>query len=161
MPQRLDRWVVLKSGSDLSAPDSDSYFLALKISTYSGQGVGKRGVVKANHGIIYSGTRCSETSEYELPSRAELGMLRYPIRVQMASKSEKLDPMSRLDYGKTYTFQVSSLVYDLGIVHRDSIPALVGQFRQVLHRLAGGGERNTEGADDDSEASEDELEEEA
>lgn len=154
-------WVVLKSDSGMRPSEANSYCLALKISTYGGQGVGKAGIMKANHGIIYSGTRSPEPRSHELPSRDEFGggMVRSPIRVQMTSRSEQLDTMSRLDYGKTYYMSKSSPVYDVGMVHRDSIPALMGQFEQVQHRLATGGGRNTEDADNDSEASEDEQEE--
>jgi hypothetical protein len=47
------------------------YCSALPISTYGGQGVGKNGVVKSEHGIIYTGKDVPRLDPNELPRRNE------------------------------------------------------------------------------------------
>lgn len=105
------------------------------ITTYGGQGVAKRGVIKSEHGVIYSGKVPPEINDDERPGRGgEEPMCRTPIRIDPDEKGQKLDRMSRIDYGKTFTIHHNLKVRSFGKVNRDSEEALKGQFREVFER---------------------------
>lgn len=59
-------------------------------------------------------------------------MLSIPIRVEVDKKLDKLDPMSRIHYGKIYTIEHNVKVKPLGMVNGDSLTALLAQFQTVL-----------------------------
>ena len=67
----------------------------------------------------------------ELPSRGEAPMRRDAIRVDPDQKDEKLDPMSRIDFGKPQTIQHNLKVKSFGKVNRASMQSLSSQFGEV------------------------------
>ena len=87
--------------------EGDTYCSALSIVSYSHQGVAKRGVKKSEHGIVHSGRTAPEASEAEAPQRGEEPMRSDAIRINPDDQADPLHPMSRIDYGKVYTIQVS------------------------------------------------------
>lgn len=101
------------------------------IVTYGRQGVAKRGVKKVEHGIIYTGKVAPQPSSAELPARGETGMQPVPIRVDADEKSERLDPLSRVNYGRVYTVEHNVKVATFGMVHASSMDHLKNQFRDV------------------------------
>jgi hypothetical protein len=69
--------------------------------------------------------------ESEEPVRGELGMRPEPIRVDPDDKEEKLDPRSRIDFGKVTTVQHNIKVRSYGKVNDRSMSALQLQFSNV------------------------------
>ena len=57
-----------------------------------------------------------------------------PIRVTSRLRQEKLDPLSRINFGKIYTVEHNVKVFDFGDVHKDHIPTLRTQWKYVLKR---------------------------
>lgn len=110
---------------------SRTFCNALPISTYSGRGVSKRGVVKSEHVIIYTSQTAPMPRADELPRRGEDGMRPVPIRVDAASTSEPLDPMSRLDLAGVTTIAFNLKVKPLGKVGARSLWDLMQQFAEV------------------------------
>lgn len=85
----------------VSGPD---YCLCVPIQTYTGQGIAKGSTVARHHAIIYSGKSEPEPSKMEKNVLKKTRMLR-AIRVRPRTRSEKLDPMSRINFGKIYTIE--------------------------------------------------------
>lgn len=56
----------------------------------------------------------------------------FAIRVDADRNDEKLDPLSRVDFGRSYTIQHNSRVKSFGMVNRDSMAHLVSQWRNVM-----------------------------
>jgi hypothetical protein len=102
------------------------------ISTYGGRGVGKRGVPKWQHCIIYTDKQAPGELPGEAPGYNEQAM-RTPIRVRPTNSTDIMDPASRLHYGKMYTVEHNVKVYDFGMVRSDHLPTLDAQWRQVLN----------------------------
>ena len=95
------------------------------IQTYNRRGVGKPGVPKNEHAIIYTSASAPNPLQTELPqSRYEEGMLS-SIRVN-ANNNDVLDTMSRINFGKIYTVEHNVKVFDFGQVDNN--------FRLILHR---------------------------
>jgi hypothetical protein len=55
-----------------------------------------------------------------------------PIAVEKASADQRLDSMSRLNFKKVYTIEHNVKVMNVGKVAKDSLPALLGYWRQSL-----------------------------
>jgi hypothetical protein len=81
------------------------------ILTYGYQGVLKRGVHPECHTVVYSSSKGPKLLE------GEKGLLtKKPIKIDMKDPSEKLDPLSRLNYAKTYTVEHNVKVFFIGRV---------------------------------------------
>jgi len=93
--------------------------------------VAKRWVRKAEHAIIYTGKRAPAPLDSEAPNRGEVGLLPRAIRIDSDNPGEKLDTLSRVDFGKVYTIEHNVKVRSLGQVSRDSVQALQYQFDSV------------------------------
>jgi hypothetical protein len=113
--------------------------------TYGRQGVAKPGVLKRNHGVIYTGKEEPAPQREEQPVEGEIGMLK-AIRVNPRSRTEKLDPLSRIDFSRIYTVEHKVKVSDVGDVHKDHFIRLRRQWRYVLDQdlQAPGLEKNRE-----------------
>ena len=120
---KVRRFVVIREGKD--------YCSALPVVTYGRQGVGKRGVVKAEHAIVHTTRDSPRPVPAELPHRNEDGMRSQPIRIVPDQPTDKLDSMSRIDFGKIYTIQHNIKVKPFGNVHERSRGALFTQFNNV------------------------------
>ena len=121
---KVYRFVVVKADT--------RYCQAVRITSYAGQGVAKRGVKKSDHAIVYTGRNEPATQPEEQPPSGESGMQPYAIRVDTDQRDEKLDPMSRIDFGRTYTVQHYQRVKSFGMVHRNSVGHLQSQWQNVL-----------------------------
>ncbi|KAK6401681.1 hypothetical protein LTR95_019160, partial [Oleoguttula sp. CCFEE 5521] len=104
------------------------------INTYNGRGVSKPGVIKSDHAIIYSGRKCPDPDPAERPARGEAGMRPAAIRVDPDDKVTKLDPMSRIDFGKVHTVEHNVKVKPFGNVHEGSRIDLERQFDSVWRK---------------------------
>jgi len=118
---KVRRFVVIREGLN--------YCSAVPIVTYAGMGVGKPGVVKSEHAIIYTGKIPPQVLPNEQPGRGERPLLPVAIRVDPEDRCDNLHPASRLDFGKVYTIQHNLKVKDFGLVNQRSIGALINQFR--------------------------------
>ena len=124
---KVRRFVVVREG--------ENYCSALPIASYGHQGVGKRGVKKSEHSIIYTSKVPPDPLPAELPERGDQGMRPQPIRVDTDDPSDKLDGVSRLDYGKVHTIQHNIKVKSFGKVNPKSMNALIHQFGNVWSSL--------------------------
>jgi len=100
------------------------------INTYNGQGVTKHGLSdedKRAHSIVYM----TDTQPFCLPEE-EKYLTKKLITVEKASDDQKLDIMSRLNFKKIYTIEHNVKVMNVGRVTRDSLPVLLGYWRQSL-----------------------------
>ncbi|KAI5362499.1 hypothetical protein Slin15195_G061560 [Septoria linicola] len=122
---KVRRFVVIREGTD--------YCSALPIMTYGGKGVGKAGIIKSDHAIIFT-----DAEPTPLPNESrqphEQGMRATAIRVTAVNKPrEKLDPVSRINFAKIHTIQHNIKVKDFGMVHPRCKAALMDQFTAVWH----------------------------
>lgn len=120
---KIRRFVVIREGR--------GYCSALPIATYSGQGVGKYGVVKSDHAIIYTGKTVPQPMQSELPSRREAGMRPVPIRVDPDTRDDRLDPVSRVDLRAVHTVHHNIKAKNLGCVNTQSLGHLQAMFQNV------------------------------
>jgi hypothetical protein len=100
------------------------------INTYNGQGVTKHGLSdedKQAHSIVYM----TDTQPSCLPEEKK-HLTKKLIAVEKASGDQKLDIMSRLNFKKIYTIEHNVKVMSVGKVTRDSLPVLLGYWRQSL-----------------------------
>lgn len=137
---KVRRFVIIRDG--------ENYCSALPIATYGGKGVGKRGVKKSEHAIIYTNREPPGPKTHENPQRGEAGMRPTPIKVTPDEPTEALDPMSRIDFGKVHTIQHNIKVRPFGNVHPSSMAALEAQFASVWSNTpapasASGGEKSS------------------
>ncbi len=89
--------------------------ICIPILTYGNQGVLKRGVHPEDHAVVYS----SKTrGPYLLEDEKGL-MTKHPIRVEVFMDSQKLDPLSRLNYAKLYTVEHNVKVFFIGRVAKN------------------------------------------
>ncbi|KAK0780539.1 hypothetical protein LTR91_022869 [Friedmanniomyces endolithicus] len=125
---KVRRFVVVRAGA--------AYCTALPILTYGGMGVAKPGVVKSEHAIIFSGRQPLRPSPEELPTRGELPLQSQPIRLVLDERTERLDPMSRINCARVHTIEHNVKVKPLGMVHPASMEALTTQFFAVWLPIA-------------------------
>ncbi|KAF7118566.1 hypothetical protein CNMCM5793_008100 [Aspergillus hiratsukae] len=93
------------------------------ITTYGGKGVAKPGVDPAKHAIVYM--RGSVPS----PKADEPRMTKEPLEVEPARFNEKLDEMSRLNFGKVYTVEHNVKVRNIGMISWASMAKFRGYAR--------------------------------
>ncbi|KAI7366451.1 hypothetical protein KC354_g4127 [Hortaea werneckii] len=132
---KVRRFVIIREG-DLSCS-------ALPITTYGGRGVGKPGVRKSDHAIIFTGRSAPQPRQDELPGRDEQPMRGRPICVVADENNASLDPMSRIDLVKIHTINHNLKVKSFGLVHPNYIEALITQFASVWPVLRQPQQQNT------------------
>ncbi|KAK5719525.1 hypothetical protein LTR15_008049 [Elasticomyces elasticus] len=123
------RFVVVKEG--------EWSCTVLPITTYGTQGMRKSGVRIPDHGIIYTGKTAPVATD--VPSTGPQ-MQRYPVRVEPDDKTEKLDPLSRIDYSKQHTIDHKRRIRPIGMVNV-SLEHLLAQYEQVSFSNDGRGRR--------------------
>jgi hypothetical protein len=89
------------------------------INTYQGRGVAKSGLSKTDrlaHAIIYmSGSDAKQAA-------AEKDMMeKAPLAVSAAAADQKLDIMSRINFGKVHTIEHNVKVMDVGRISREDM----------------------------------------
>ncbi|GIJ89049.1 hypothetical protein Asppvi_007978 [Aspergillus pseudoviridinutans] len=85
------------------------------ITTYGGKGVAKPGVDPAKHAIVYM-RGSVPTCKADEPR-----MTKEPLEVEPARPDERLDEMSRLNFGKVYTVEHNVKVRNVGMISRISM----------------------------------------
>ena len=108
-----------------------TYCIALPIVSYNGRGVAAPGVIKAHHGIIFSGRNPPSPLPGEVTRRGEANM-RAPVRCDFDERNSGLDPASRIDYSKSYVIDYSIPVKRLGRIREEYLQVLLAQLQAVL-----------------------------
>jgi hypothetical protein len=93
------------------------------ITTYGGKGVAKAGVDPSKHAIVYM------RGSVPNPNADEPRMTKEPLEVEPARYDEKLDEMSRLNFGKVYTVEHNVKVHNVGMISRTSMAKFKGYAR--------------------------------
>lgn len=84
----------------------------------------KRGVIKSEHVIMYTGRVAPEPLEAERTTCTVDGLRVETVRAVGDSRGEALLHMSRLNLGKVYTIEHNIKVKSFGMVHENSMGAL-------------------------------------
>ncbi|KAI9874205.1 MAG: hypothetical protein M1830_010077, partial [Pleopsidium flavum] len=94
------------------------------ITTYGGRATTKPGVDPKEHAIIYSGN--------EIPSKleGERGLNKDALRVQLVDMSQKLDPRSRVNFGRTFTIQHNVKVKEVGMLTSSDMHKLIWYWKE-------------------------------
>ena len=85
----------------------------------------KAGIAVEDHAIIYTGPEGSEPPDI-LPGE---GITKLALRVEPDGSEEKLDPISRINFGKTYTVEHNVKVLSIGLVAEEHLDLLVHYWR--------------------------------
>ncbi|KAL8793196.1 MAG: hypothetical protein Q9195_004226 [Heterodermia aff. obscurata] len=104
---------------------NELYCYCCPIATYGGQATTKKGVNQKAHTIVYSGDRPPQ------PLDGEEGMNKDPLRIELASPDEKLDPKSRLNLGRAHVIDHNFKVQNIGMIDERSLPKLITYYREV------------------------------
>ena len=115
---QIRRWVVVR--------ERHGYCVCIPIRTYGNQGVAKPGLTteeRKRHAIIYA----DNVRPWESPHERG-AMSKDPIAVTMASTEQKLDQMSRVNFGSPTTIQWNVKAMNIGKVTERSLPALDSYF---------------------------------
>ncbi|PMD40892.1 hypothetical protein L207DRAFT_633837 [Hyaloscypha variabilis F] len=116
---KIRRFLVVKNDKGHS--------ICLPILTYGNRGVVKPGVHAETHTVVYS----SKRDGYTLAEGEEGRMHHRPIRVEIKDPSDKLDPMSRLNYAKIYTVEHNVKVLFIGRVAENYEQLVVTAFNET------------------------------
>jgi hypothetical protein len=101
--------------------------ICLPILTYGMQGVLKYGVHPEDHAVVYTGKK---NGPYLLHGEEGL-MTKDPIRIEMNTPSERLDPLSRLNFAKLYTVEHNVKVSFIGRVAKNYERALMVAYNET------------------------------
>jgi hypothetical protein len=106
-----------------------AHSICLRISTYSGQGTTKPGVVPNDHAaVVPLGT---PKGTYTKHPKGEF-MMKLPLEVKIEYPGETIDPMSRINFAKPYTVEHNVKVRNVGRVVGDSVKRLDEYFAQSM-----------------------------
>jgi hypothetical protein len=100
------------------------------ISTYDGQGVAKKGLVKRYHAIAYTGQNEPSPEKNERPRKGEQGMLP-SIRIERESKSE-LPSLSRINFSTLHHIQHDVKIHRFGKITEKNQDLFRQSFNTVL-----------------------------
>ncbi|KAK3075501.1 hypothetical protein LTR53_001118 [Teratosphaeriaceae sp. CCFEE 6253] len=103
----------------------------LPITTYRGQSMRKDGIRIHEHGIIYTGKTPPEPTDVP---RHGPQMQQHPLKVDPDDRTERLDPLSRIDYAKQHNLDHKHRVRPIGKVSQHSLPYLLAQYETVNFR---------------------------
>jgi hypothetical protein len=105
----------------------NAYMKRSPILTYGQQGVLKKGVHSEDHAVVFSSRKAG-------PSLLELEkglMANKPIRIDLKDQSQKLDPLSRLNYAKIYTVEHNVKVLFIGRVAKNYEQEVIRAFNDA------------------------------
>jgi hypothetical protein len=95
----------------LVAQSGQGSCLCLRVSTYKGLGTTYHGIDSKDHAIIYTRPAGARTLAGE-----ELNMWMTPLCVSSVTPNLQLDPMSRVDFGKTHVVSDQIAVREIGFL---------------------------------------------
>jgi hypothetical protein len=110
-------FVVIRAMQDCS--------LCLPLNTYNRQGTTKNGVQSQYYAVVYA-----QGSE-PLFAPGEM-MTKRPISIVVENNLEKLDPMSRLNFGRVYTVEHNLKVSKVGRIAPEDMHALEANFLETI-----------------------------
>ncbi|PVI03968.1 hypothetical protein DM02DRAFT_651991 [Periconia macrospinosa] len=110
---KIRRFVVVSVKKD--------YVYACPISTYGHRGVLKPGQNASEHTIVYA----QGSSPGYIAGEYEAGMDKDPIEIIPADDTIFIDPISRLNLGKSYPIEGNAKVKDIGQVHPEHLSKLL------------------------------------
>ncbi|KAL8834492.1 MAG: hypothetical protein Q9170_003727 [Blastenia crenularia] len=111
----------------MSEPNrTNSLWKANPILTYRGKGAAKKGVDQNAHAVIYTGSRAPDKQVNEY------GMKKSPLQVVPVRPDEKLDSMSRVNLGKTYTIEWNTKVKEIGYVEQNSLVKMITYWKKLM-----------------------------
>lgn len=93
--------------------------LSRPITTYGGKGVAKAGLDRSKHAVIYM-RGCLPVTKAGEPK-----MTKEPLEVEPAKPDQKLDPMSRLNFGKVYTVEHNVKILPVGRIVEASMAKFI------------------------------------
>ncbi|KAF2215317.1 hypothetical protein CERZMDRAFT_35496, partial [Cercospora zeae-maydis SCOH1-5] len=102
--------------------------LAIPIISHQNHGVVNRNMDNGDHGMVHMGPAVPA------PLPGERAMLPAAVRVIPDDPTEKLKPTSRINYGKIYTIEHNVKAKGVGMVHENSLQALLSQQSEVQRR---------------------------
>lgn len=97
------------------------------VNTYHGQGTTKNGLDPSTHAIIHM------IDQAAVRLAKETGMTKDPIAIEPASPDQKLDQMSRINFGKVYTVEHNVKVLHVGKIHESSMARFQSYWRNSVH----------------------------
>jgi hypothetical protein len=100
------------------------------ILTYGGRGLLKPGAHPEDHAVIYS----SESGGPYLQDGEQIGMK--AVEVKIKDQSNKLDPLSRLNYAKLFTIEHNVKVFWIGRLAKEYEQQVVTDYRCIHPPLA-------------------------
>lgn len=121
---KVRRFVVVRNGTRSC--------VCLSISTHAGRGISQAGLNPREHAVVYTGRDVPPLLPHELSPSGETPALLPPIRVDPDAPSERLDPTSRIDFGKVYTIRHDVKVKPLGVVNRISTAVLEENYLRTM-----------------------------
>ena len=98
------------------------------ITTYGGQGVAKAGIDRSKHAIIYM------RGEMPPMNGDEPAISKQPLEVDPVKFEQKLDPMSRVNFGKVYTVEHNVKVLPVGEIKGASRDLFLEYFQSEFLR---------------------------
>ncbi|KAF2646173.1 hypothetical protein P280DRAFT_3310 [Massarina eburnea CBS 473.64] len=119
---QIRRFVIVSA----TKPD---FVYACAISTYSGKGTAKPGVIPSEHSAVYlTGTEPSYVT-----GERESGLRKYPIAITPAEQGMIMSPFSRLQYSKMFTVEKTVEVKDIGRVIPEDMSKLLKYWKEELY----------------------------
>jgi hypothetical protein len=94
------------------------------IFTYSGRGTSKPGVDPSEHAVAYSYGTFPQLLHGEQP------LEKHPICIVMTEKERPMPEASRIRFGVYHPVQYNVKVKDLGYVHPDWVPTILGYWNK-------------------------------
>ena len=103
----------------------DYYSKCIQISTYGGRATTKKGLNQSEHTIVYTG----EQAPTRLPGETKLVL--HPVNVIPVNQEMRLDPLSRLNCGKTYPVEHNVKVKEIGMVNPVHLKRLIRYWKKM------------------------------
>lgn len=96
------------------------------ITTYSGRATTKSGCNPSEHTVVYFAGTAPQYVKHEKGN----GMTKEPIQIEPTDPNDKMDPASRLRFGKTFPVEWNVKVKDIGKVNSHHLSKLVRYWKE-------------------------------
>ncbi|KAL9115305.1 MAG: hypothetical protein Q9187_007317 [Circinaria calcarea] len=116
---KVRRFIVIR------AKPKEYYSNCIQISTHGGRGVARKGLNQEEHCIVYTSSKPPKKLEGETKMRKD------PIHVRAISSSEKLDPLSRVNFSKVYPVEHNIKIKEIGLISGTDLKRLIGYWKNA------------------------------
>ncbi|KAH8597189.1 hypothetical protein B0O99DRAFT_592936 [Bisporella sp. PMI_857] len=106
--------------------EKPGHSICVALNTYGGQGTMKHGIHPIDHAAVFPSTKKRAT----LREGERLDKKEFSIVVE--NPQEKIDPMSRINFGKIYTVEHNVKVCKVGRIHQNDLPSLIKYFAESI-----------------------------